>query len=121
MTPLKRIRGNALAALRPPPVRPLADWIESTIHLPASATAAPGRMRLWGYQRGICDAVDDPAIERVTVLKSARIGYTALLTAIVGNYVQNAPSSWCNPRRTTHGTMAWKWKPPSKRARTCAA
>jgi phage terminase large subunit GpA-like protein len=37
-------------------------------------------MRHFAYQRGNYEATGDPAIERVSVLKSARIGYTALLT-----------------------------------------
>ena len=84
-------RRRALAALKPPPVLPLADWIESTIHFPVTVSALPGKVRLWAYQRGICDAIDDPEISRLTVQKSARIGYTSLLTAVIGNYVANQP------------------------------
>ncbi|MEP2681235.1 MAG: phage terminase large subunit family protein [Sulfitobacter sp.] len=84
-------RRRALAALRPPPVRPLADWIEDTIHFPATVSALPGKVRLWEYQRGICEAIDDPEISRITVQKSARIGYTSLLTAVIANYVANQP------------------------------
>ena len=84
-------RRRALAALKPPPVLPLADWIESTIHFPATVSALPGKVRLWSYQRGICDAIDDPEISRITVQKSARIGYTSLLTAVIANYVANQP------------------------------
>lgn len=86
------VRARALRALAPPPSIPLADWIESSVHLPQAASALPGRMALWAYQRGICDAVDDPETERITVLKSARIGYTALLTGIIGSFVANSPA-----------------------------
>jgi phage terminase large subunit GpA-like protein len=55
-------------------------------------TADPGPIRLWDFQRGIADAISDPLIERVTVIKSARVGYTTLLTATVGNYVLNEPA-----------------------------
>lgn len=92
MQPIDLVRRNAMAALRPPPVLPLADWIESTIHFPATVSALPGRVRLWEYQRGICDAIDDPEIERITVIKSARIGYTSLLTGVIASYVANQPS-----------------------------
>ena len=90
---IEAIRRSAMQSLRPPAAMPLADWIEANIFLPQTATALPGRMRLWPYQRGICDAVDDPGIERVTVLKSARIGYTALLSGIIAAHVANAPAS----------------------------
>ena len=89
---LARLRSETLALLRPPPMISTADWIEQNIYLPDSASALPGRMRLWAYQRGICDALDDPEIERVSVLKSARIGYTALIQGIIANYVANAPT-----------------------------
>lgn len=92
MQPIELVRRNALRALRPPPVLPLADWIEATIHFPATVSALPGRVRLWAYQRGICDAIDDPGIERITVIKSARIGYTSLLTGVIASYVANQPS-----------------------------
>lgn len=88
---LRQTRRRALAALRPPPARPLANWIEDSIHFPATVSALPGRVRLWAYQRGICDAIDDPDVSRVTVIKSARIGYTSLLTAVIANYVANQP------------------------------
>ena len=89
---IEAIRRSAMQSLRPPAAMPLADWVEANIFLPQTATALPGRMRLWPYQRGICDAVDDPGIERVTVLKSARIGYTALLSGIIAAHVANAPA-----------------------------
>lgn len=90
--PLARVRREALRALMPPPLLPLADWIESTIHFPATVSALPGRVRLWAYQRGICEAIDDPSVERVTVIKSARVGYTSLLTGVIASYVANQPS-----------------------------
>ncbi|MBN8606224.1 MAG: phage terminase large subunit family protein [Caulobacterales bacterium] len=86
------IRARACArSLAPPPKIALADWIESNITLPADVSATPGAMRLFSYQRGICDAVDDPAISRVSFVKPVRIGATALITAIVGAFVQNDP------------------------------
>lgn len=92
MATLELVRQNALQTLRPPADMATADWIEQNIHLPQTASALPGRMKLWAYQRGICDALDDPDIERVTVQKSARIGYTALLFGIVASYVENSPA-----------------------------
>ena len=91
MTPLAATRRAAMRALQPPPVCDVADWAEETIRLPASDSATPGRLRLWPHQRGILDALDDPGIERISVLKSARIGYTQLLSAIIANYVANSP------------------------------
>ncbi|RVT84558.1 phage terminase large subunit family protein [Rhodobacteraceae bacterium CCMM004] len=87
------VKRNALQALRPPLNMPLADWIEGNIFLPQTASATPGRMRLWPYMNGIADAADDPAIERVSVIKSARIGYTQFLSALIGAKCANDPSN----------------------------
>lgn len=89
---VEAVRRTAMQALRPPPTIATADWIEQHIHLPQSASSLPGRMRLWSYQRGILDAFDDPEIEKITVQKSARIGYTALLSGIIAASVKNAPA-----------------------------
>ena len=44
----------------------------------------PGRVRLWPYQREIADAISDPLIERVTLVKPVRVGFTTLLTGAIG-------------------------------------
>ena len=69
----------------------LPAWIEENVRLPAG-TAEPGPIKLYPYQRGIAAAIGDPKIERVSVLKSARIGYTALLTGALAHFVVREPS-----------------------------
>jgi phage terminase large subunit GpA-like protein len=71
--------------------RPLANWIEENICLPAGVTAEPGPIKLYPYQRSIAEAIADPRIERVSVLKSARIGYTALMTAALAHFIVREP------------------------------
>ena len=71
---LTRTRRNAMAALKPPPRLSLPDWIEGTMRLPEGVSATPGRVTLWPYQRGIAEAISDPLIERVTVVKPVRVG-----------------------------------------------
>lgn len=55
-------------------------------------SALPGPIRLYQFQKGIADAIGDPVIERVTVQKSARIGYSSLLVGAIGNFVVNDPA-----------------------------
>jgi phage terminase large subunit GpA-like protein len=81
------------SAFAPPPKLQLSTWMEENIRLPAGDAAVPGKIRLYGYQRGIADAIGDPLLERVTVIKSARIGYTTILVGALANYVHNDPSS----------------------------
>lgn len=89
---LQEVRMRALAALRPPARLSLSQWIEQEIKLPSAVSSLPGAIRLYPFQRGIADAMNDGAIERVTVVKSARIGYTTLLVGVLGNYVVNEPA-----------------------------
>jgi phage terminase large subunit GpA-like protein len=82
-----------LAQLRPPPEIPLAEWIEAHVQLPEGLSAMPGRMKLWPYQAGIANAIGDPRIERVVLVKAARIGFTSLLTAALANWTSNDPQA----------------------------
>ncbi|MCL4713730.1 MAG: phage terminase large subunit family protein [Hyphomonadaceae bacterium] len=87
------IDARAVANFAPPPKISTADWIESNVTLPSDVSDTPGLMALFPYQRGIADACDDPAIERVTWQKCARIGATSLMVAIVASFVKNNPSN----------------------------
>lgn len=66
--------------------------MEKEIRLPATVSAVPGRIKLYPFQRGIADAIGDPLIERVSVLKSARIGYSTILNGAIAHFVVNDPS-----------------------------
>ena len=85
-------RARSLVALRPPPRLSLSTWIETHLRLPEDVSALPGEVRLWPFQRDIADAISDPLIERVTLVKSVRVGLSTLLTATVGSFVANEPS-----------------------------
>lgn len=90
--PYSRLRREAMQVLRPPAKIALSDWVEKNVFLPSAIAAQPGRMRLWPHQRAIADSIGDPGVERVSVLKSVRVGYTQLLTAAIGHYAVNDPS-----------------------------
>jgi phage terminase large subunit GpA-like protein len=87
-----RVRARALDALRPPLRLPLSEWIETTLRLPEGVTALPGRVRLWPFQREIANAIGDPAIERVTLVKPVRVGFTTLLSGALASFVANEPA-----------------------------
>ena len=55
-------------------------------------SATPGPMRLWPFQKEIADAIADPTVERVSVVKGVRVGYSSLLTASIAGYVANEPA-----------------------------
>lgn len=89
---LRNIRRNALATLMPPPRLDLSDWIEKNVVLPSDVSALPGNVRLWPFQREIADTIGDPTIERVTLVKPVRVGFTTLLTGALAGYVANDPA-----------------------------
>ncbi|MFC4667127.1 phage terminase large subunit family protein [Seohaeicola nanhaiensis] len=89
---LAETRIRALKALTPPPRLALSDWIEAHMRLPEGVSAMPGRVTLWPYQREIADAISDPTIERVTLVKPVRVGFTTLLTGALASYVANEPA-----------------------------
>lgn len=92
MPTIEQVRTNALRALTPPPRLRLSDWIESEVCLPDGVSAQPGAVRLWPFQREIADAIGDPLIERVTLVKPVRVGFTTLLTSAVASFVANEPA-----------------------------
>lgn len=92
MPTIEEISATALRSLLPPPRLRLSDWIEGHITLPEGVSAQPGPVRLWPFQREIADAIGDPLIERVTLVKPVRVGFTTLLTSAVASFVANDPS-----------------------------
>ena len=78
---------RASHALRPPPRLSLNAWAERHFYLSAESAAEPGRWKSLPYQRGILNAITDPEVTQVSVMKSARIGYTKCINAAVGYYM----------------------------------
>eukprot|EP01037_Dinobryon_pediforme_P017839 gene17839-18067_t len=81
-----------LKTLKPPPKLTISAWADQFGHLSPETSAEPGKFRSFAYQRGMMDAVSDPEVTMVTVIKSARVGYTKCLDHIVGFYVHQDPS-----------------------------
>lgn len=92
MPEIETVAARALRVLTPPPRLMLSDWIERNIVLPEGVSAQPGPVRLWPFQRAIADAIGDPLIERVTLVKPVRVGFTTLLTSAVASFVSNDPA-----------------------------
>ncbi len=79
------------ARWQPPPRLSLSEWADRYFYLSAESAAEPGRWRTLPYQRGILDAITDPVVERVTLMKSARVGYTKCINAAIGYYMHQDP------------------------------
>ena len=88
----RRIQEAKRLALKPPPKLSLSEWANTYGVLSKETSSEPGRFRSFPYQDGIMDAITDPKITTVTVMKSARVGYTRILDHTVGYFLHQDPS-----------------------------
>ena len=56
-------------------------------------SASPGPVALWPFQREIADSLADPDVERITVKKGARLGYTFTLYGVIAHFIRQRPTS----------------------------
>ncbi|WP_413506696.1 phage terminase large subunit family protein [Serratia proteamaculans] len=78
--------------IRPPEPLSLSEWANKYAVLSKETSAQTGRFRSFAYQDGIMDAITDPTVTQVSVMKSARVGYTKILDHVVGYYLAHDPS-----------------------------
>jgi phage terminase large subunit GpA-like protein len=90
-SPLETCAQDFFEAFRPPEKLTLSQWADRNAYLSAESSAEPGRWRTIPYQRGMMDAMTDPTIEIVTVMKSARVGYTKMLNNLIGYHIHQDP------------------------------
>ena len=83
--------GAARAAIRPRTLITGSEWADKHAVLSAESSHVATRWRTFPYQREILDAMTDPAIERVSVMKSKRVGYTKMLNHATGYYMTEEP------------------------------
>lgn len=70
------------------------------------------------FQRGIAEAIGDESLNRVTVVKSVRQGYSTLLVGAVAHYARNDPSPsfcCCLPNRIAATSQPAYWSRLRKR------
>ncbi|MBQ0955977.1 phage terminase large subunit family protein [Serratia symbiotica] len=80
------------ADVRPPEPLSLSEWANKYAVLSKETSAQTGRFRSFAYQDGMMDAITDPTVTQVSVMKSARVGYTKILDHAVGYYLAHDPS-----------------------------
>ncbi len=75
------------------PLPPLShsQWAEDYFFLSPESSAEPGRWRSYPYQVGIMNAFDDPHVETISLMKSARVGYTKIINIDTGYHIHYDP------------------------------
>lgn len=95
--------------LKPPPRLSISEWADEFRKLSPESSAEPGS---WNtsraeYQRGIMDALSDPAIETVVVMSSAQVGKTEVLNNAVGYFISQDPSPMLVVQPTLDMAQTW--------------
>ena len=72
-----------------------SEWAERHGWIPKGTGAESGPVTLYGYQRGLLDAMCDPHVPLVTVLKAARVGYTRCATLATAYHLHQDPTLCC--------------------------
>ena len=93
MSAIIELEKKAFAAFKPPKKLTLSEWADEYAYLSAESSAEGGRWRTLPYQKGIMDAITNPDIEQVTVMKSARVGYSKILNHIIAYHIHQDPCS----------------------------
>jgi phage terminase large subunit GpA-like protein len=75
----------------PPKRLKLSEWAEAQVRLPEGVSAQPGPLRLWPWATEIANAIGNPFVERVTLQKGTRLGFSTLVVATIGSYAVNEP------------------------------
>ena len=91
MNNAEKLRNKAYLAFKPPKKMTLSEWADSYAYLSAESSAEGGRWRTLPYQKGIMDSITDPKIEQITVMKSARVGYSKILNHVAAFHIHQDP------------------------------
>jgi phage terminase large subunit GpA-like protein len=67
-------------------------WIERTVQLPVGLSAEPGKITVPPYFREVACAMVDPKVEKITLMKSARLGFSTLRTSRIAYHMTEAPA-----------------------------
>ena len=86
---LRRVRREALS---PPPLLSLSAWAAPLPDCRRVKTPCRDASRRSVISM-VLDAITDPAVRMVTVMKSARVGYTRCLDHAVGYFIHQDPSA----------------------------
>jgi phage terminase large subunit GpA-like protein len=91
---LSQVLQSSLSRLAPPTKLTISEWADLERRLSPEASAEPGPWHTdrAPYQRGVMDAMSDPAVDTVVFMSGAQIGKTELLLNGLGFYISHDPS-----------------------------
>ena len=87
MTSTQNLEKAFFLSFKPPEKLSLSDWADKYAYLSLESSSEAGRWRTLPYKKAIMDAVTDPKIEQIVVMKSARVGYSKILNHVIGYHI----------------------------------
>lgn len=88
----ERVDVELAGVLAAPPDITISEWAEANLQLRKGTSSRPGPLRIETFQREILDAICDPMVKVVTFMKPTQVGWSTLLNAITGYYIDADPS-----------------------------
>ncbi len=80
---------RGLDALRRPEPVSLSDWAEQHFYLSPEASSKVGKWETIPYQKGIMNTISNDDVQVITWQKSARVGYTKIITAAMAYFAEH--------------------------------
>lgn len=121
MIAVSEIVSESMRAWRPPARLHLDEWADEHFYLSPESAAEPGRWRCLPYQRGMMRAITDPRVEQVTVMKSARVGFTKVMNATIGYYMHQDPCAVMVVQPTIEDAQGYSKEEIAPMLRDCPA
>lgn len=87
-----RVDPELARVLAAPPDITISEWAEANLVLRKGTSSRPGPLRVETFQREILDSICDPLVRVVVCMKSTQVGWSTLLNAVTGYYVDADPS-----------------------------
>ena len=87
-----RVDPELAGVLAAPPEITISEWAEANLVLRKGTSSRPGPLRFETFQREILDTICDPLVKAVTFMKPTQVGWSTLLNAITGYYIDADPS-----------------------------
>lgn len=106
--------------LKPPEDLTISQWSERNVFLPPGTSARPGKWKTLPYQQGVFEALQDPNVEKVTMMFGAQLGKTQLVNNTIGYYIAHEPQSQIMMQPTEGDLKTWletKFNPMSDYSR----
>lgn len=86
---LKKACKAGLSVLNRPPIMKLSEWADENFYLSPESSYVEGRWTTLNYQKSIMDVIGLDGVETITFIKSARVGYSQMIRAALGYFVEH--------------------------------